>query len=124
MGYLAACSLQYVHLAYETFFMSNLVILAIGAFLFALTTIRDLKGVLNSINALSAKCKTEKDRLEVMTQIREFVQMHSALKELSFLSMRSRAPSLFFYLLNLIGQLTCSRAFLSRSLWCHFRGAL
>lgn len=83
IGYLAACCLQYIHLAYETFFISNLVILAIGAFLFALTTIKDLRGILRSIDASCAKCKTEKNRLEILNQIREFVEMNSALKQLS-----------------------------------------
>lgn len=82
-GYLAACSLQYIHLAFESFFVSNLISLAIGAYLYAMTAIDDLKGILRSINVNCVKTKTNDERRLALNQIREFVDMHSALKQLS-----------------------------------------
>lgn len=82
-GYLAAFSLQYVHLAYEVFFVANLATLALGAFLFALTAIKDLKGILRSIDAHCVESKTTDEQLLALNQIRQFVEMHSGLKQLS-----------------------------------------
>lgn len=81
-GYLCACSLQYVHLAYEAYFVSNLSTLGIGAFLFAMAAIKDLKRILRSTDAQCAQCETEENWIKALNQIREFVQMHSAVKQL------------------------------------------
>lgn len=83
MGYLVACSIQYVHLAYEAFFISNLTTLGLGGYLLAMASIKDLKSILHSIDKHCAKHKSKKKRLEALTQVREFVEMHSALKQLS-----------------------------------------
>lgn len=83
MGYLAAFSIQYVHLGYEGFFISNLVTLAIGGFLLAMAAIDDIKGILHSIDDQCTKNRSKKKRLQALNQVREFVQMHSALKQLS-----------------------------------------
>lgn len=83
IGYLAACILQYIHLAYEIFFISNLVTLAVGAYFFALTAIKDLKDLLRSINDQCAVAKTVEERLQARNLVREFVQVNSALKQLS-----------------------------------------
>lgn len=83
IGYLIASGLQFVHLAFESFFISNLVSLGVGAFLYALTAIKDLKNILRSIDAQCMQKKPMRERRQAMNQVREFVQMHSELKQLS-----------------------------------------
>lgn len=83
IGFLVACSFQYTHLGYECFFISNLVTLGLGSFILALTAIKDLKGILRSMNDQCTNNRSKRKRLEAYKHLREFVQMHSALKELS-----------------------------------------
>lgn len=94
IGYLAACSLQYAHLSYEFFFLANLVTLGVGSFFMALTVIEDLKGILRSINDQCTKKRSMKKRLEALNQLREFVQMHSIIKQLSTETTRLTASTL------------------------------
>lgn len=88
VGYFVACSLQYMHLGYEFFLLSNLTILGIGSFIMALTIIKDLKRILRAINAECSKKRSKIKRLEALRHIREYVQMHSAVKQLSTMCSR------------------------------------
>lgn len=72
-----------MHLAYESFFISNLVSLGLGSFLFAMTAIKEMKGILQSIDAQYAENKSKEERLQALNQVREFIQMNSGIKELS-----------------------------------------
>lgn len=71
-----------MHLGYECFFLSNLVTLGLGSFILALTAIKDIKQILRSMNDQCTKNRSRRKRLEAVKQLREFVQMHAALKEL------------------------------------------
>lgn len=72
-----------MHLAFESFFVSNLISLAIGAYLYAMTAINDLKDILRSINVNCVKKKKNVERLQALNEVHEFIDMHSALKQLS-----------------------------------------
>lgn len=77
IGYFGAVALQYMQLSYEFFFLANLITLAIGSFLIAMSSSKDIKVVLNSMN-ISVHAK--KNRLRTIKQYNEFVEELSSLK--------------------------------------------
>lgn len=83
IGYLVACSLQYIHLAYEAFFIVNTASLGLGSYFFAMTAIEDVKSILRSINAQCTENISTKGQLQALNQVHEFIRMHSTLKQLS-----------------------------------------
>lgn len=48
-----------------------------------MTAIKEMKDILQSINAQCAKNESKEQRLQALNHVREFVQLHSGLKELS-----------------------------------------
>lgn len=72
-----------MHLAYEAYFISNLVSLGLTAFLFALTAIKEMQSILHAIDAQCGKHKSKRKQLQALNYMREFIQMHSGIKELS-----------------------------------------
>lgn len=65
------------------FFISNLLTLGFGSFLFAMATIKDVKNVLRSINTQCTEGKSKEEQIQALHQVREFVQMHASMKQLS-----------------------------------------
>lgn len=70
-------------MAFESFFLGNLVALPVEAFLLALTAIKDMKNILHSINAQCMAKKPQREKLQALKQVHEFIQLHAGLKKLS-----------------------------------------
>lgn len=79
LGYSIAIAVQYITAAYGLLFLASLVIFGMVTFFFANALIKDINGLLQTINK-NAKVKKNRDR--ILKQLLEFIQYHSDVKQL------------------------------------------
>lgn len=80
MGYIAAVALQYIIFVYAFSAASCTTTLGIGAFLFAISAIKDIIKILKSIDK-SAKC--EEQQSKSFKRLSDFIHIHSTVKQFS-----------------------------------------
>lgn len=103
-GYLMGMALQSIIIRCACIFSANFLSLGIGCFIFVISSIRDMKGTLRSINKNAKSNEIVANRSRSLKRLSEFIQLHSKTKQLSlksFIRKRSEQsfnfhPSLFF----------------------------
>lgn len=78
IGYLGAVALQYMQLVYEFFLLANLITIGVGAFLYLMTTTKDIKYVLHLISLFA---QAKRNRQRTIKQYKEFVEEITLVKQ-------------------------------------------
>lgn len=81
IGYLAAIILEYTILDYELYWIACTCALGVGAFLLAISLLKEIQCILHSINNSAKVKKHQSNELKVLFS--EFIQVHAATKQLS-----------------------------------------
>lgn len=83
-------------------FSANFLSLGLGCYLFVVSSTRDMKGTLRSINKNSKSIETVANRSRTLKRLSEFVQLHSKTRQLSlkFLNRNKKFSLLFSFCLS------------------------
>lgn len=86
-GYFTAVLLEMVVGLYPMCYLGTFISLAVGAFIFAILALKELKGILKS---LKKRAKSRRSHCELLTNFFKFYQSHTDLKQLSKLKCSPR----------------------------------
>lgn len=90
IGYLVAVSALLLWALFPFQYMGCIITLAFGVFMFATALVKDLNGVLHSINSM---INDKESRNEMYKELSEFIRIHANAKQLSW-------ESYFLYFIN------------------------
>lgn len=82
-GYLIAFVIEYIMLGYEFFIVACSLELGIGANIFAISIIEEIRRILHSMNRKAHLKKNKSNKLK--TLFLEYIHAHAAIKQLSIL---------------------------------------
>lgn len=93
MGYSVAVFLEYVIAICLGYLVGSLVTLVVTGYFLATALLKDIKDILNSIDANS---KTEKNRPKLIEQFSDFIEVHSFAKQLSICCVNYNDTALYW----------------------------
>lgn len=83
IGFLIGSTIQYIIIAYELHWIASVLSFAIGAFMFAIASSKEIKGALHDFNQAVNDQTTTNNRLYIFKQFNLFVFVYSNIKQLS-----------------------------------------
>lgn len=125
IGFMATIIIQYTAVSYLFHVIGSVISLAIGAFIFAIASTKEIKTNINDFNNVVNAGTTSDNHAYLMSQFNVFVHAHSTIKQLSkfFNSMlfvhRSNFEHITFVILELR---QIFRMYFNQYLWFCFRG--
>lgn len=86
IGYSVAIILLCLMTGYVNYGCANLFAIPMAAFIFAVSVIKDIKNILNSINEIAenSNVNAQENYLQAAKQFNIFIETHSTLKQLSY----------------------------------------